>query len=177
MAESIAFCWPTGKTVKLEIVRDADSFSLDWADNTFKNAGWTTRQQALSEGAGTLIGRYTTSATPTAWTDGSYDFVVTETTIATGAVAVETVDVQAGRFIAGAGIAQAAWTFDVTSVDENSFAGLRAATKLMNLFRRFFGKVTQTGTQQKIFKNDGSTVLATLPVSNVSGTQTLGPGA
>jgi hypothetical protein len=177
-AEPIAFGYVTAKTVKLEIIRVADDFSLDWNDGVFKNSGWTTKQKTLAEGTGTRLGRYTDAGPdPAAWSDGTYDFIVTETTIANAVLSLSSIGVQAGRFIAGAGIPRSVWTFDVTGVDENNYAGARAATKIMNLFRRFLVKVTQTATQQKIYKNDGSTVLATLPVSNDGTTQVVGPGA
>jgi hypothetical protein len=45
----------TGLTdLKLRIRRDSDGFFLDWADDTFKSAGWSTRDVVLSEINATL---------------------------------------------------------------------------------------------------------------------------
>jgi len=179
--ETIAVGYATGKTVKAKIIRQSDVFVYDWNDGTFKNSGWTTPLQTLAED-GATTGRYTTTVDPSTWTDGVYDVVLTETTITTAPIGLRSADVVAGGFAAtGKGISRAVWYEDLTGPDQNSLGGNRAATKLLNLLRRFAlhlgGKTTQTSTQQRVYKNDGVTVLSTAPVSDDGTTQILGPGA
>jgi hypothetical protein len=45
---------------------------------------------------------------------------------------------------------------------------------MMFLFARFGNKVTQTTTQQKVYKSDDVTVIATMTCSEAAGTQTKG---
>lgn len=42
-------------TVVVAIQRTSDEFWLDWHDMTFKNAGWVTRQQVMSEVSAALV--------------------------------------------------------------------------------------------------------------------------
>lgn len=93
---------------------------------------------------------------------------------------------------AGAGLSavpwNAAWDAEVQSeVDDALGAAITEPTAisdtksvkffLWSIFSRFFHKNTQTATEQKTFKADGSTALATRTVSDDSTTQTLGAGS
>jgi hypothetical protein len=182
--ETIVVGYITAKTIKAEIIRAADGYRYDWFDATFKASGWTTRQQALAED-GVTTGLYTLDVDAATWTAGSYHVVLTDTLIVNSPLRLKTIDVVAGRWSeGGASLARAVLVTDITALDENSLAGTRLATTLLNLrrFVAFFSgaKVTAPANGNgdiKIYKNDGVAVLATIPITNDGTTQTLGPAA
>jgi len=63
---------------------------------------------------------------------------------------------------------------DATVSEPTNLTTKNVKTILYSLFARFFLKNTQTGSEQKTFKVDGSTALATRTVSDDGSTQTLG---
>jgi len=61
----------------LKILRVADGYLLDWSDLTFKAAGWGSLTTPLIEAdAANLPGLYKKGVTVTAWTNGSYHFLL-----------------------------------------------------------------------------------------------------
>jgi hypothetical protein len=98
MAENVVADYLTGKAVRLKVIRLADLFVLDWADGIFKSAGWTTPLKTVPENADT-VGLYLTTADVSAWADGDYVFVLTDTLITTRPIAERTVRVVAGLVV------------------------------------------------------------------------------
>lgn len=127
----------TGQIVRYEIVRRADNFRLDWNDGTYKESGWTIRQQPATED-GLTLGWYRAAADPALWDDGEYLLFVDDAAVLTGPIQGRGFSVVAGAFaVYGAGLARAAWCQDVHALDEKTLTGVRAATWLGRLLRRF----------------------------------------
>lgn len=98
MAENVITTYLTAKTLKLEAIRLADLFRVDWADNVFKSSGWTTKLKTVPENADT-VGLYLTTADVSTWDDGDYIFSLTDTLITTRPVTERTVRVAAGLVV------------------------------------------------------------------------------
>lgn len=169
--------WVTARTVRLEIRRDSDGQYLDHDDLTFKAAGWVTRQLAMSE-VGTAPGilyRATVNLGEAAFVDGTlYQAIITDAAVTTRALAGRHFTVKGGRLVVDDGVAAAVWREPITDHDQETLAGTRAATRLMNVVRRFFNKVTQSATTQTVYKSDAATALATATVSDDGTVQTKG---
>lgn len=62
-----------GSTTLVKVRRCADGYFLDWNDNTFKNAAWTTIAAAANEISATnMPGYYNRKPVTAAWSDGWY---------------------------------------------------------------------------------------------------------
>lgn len=107
-AEAITIGYLTGKTVKVAVRRDSDGAWLDFSDGTFKAAGWTTGQQAMTEvttGMPTgTVGHYRTTVDPAAWTAGDYQLEVYDAAIATQPIGAAAIQVHGGTITADRGI-------------------------------------------------------------------------
>lgn len=95
MSRGLVAAYLTGKTLRAGIIRDADGLRLDWNDNAFKSAGWTTRLQNLTED-GTDLGRYTIVPTSAPWDDGLYEGDLFDTTITTQPIGIIQFNVRLG---------------------------------------------------------------------------------
>lgn len=54
------------------------------------------------------------------------------------------------------------WSHDLSTTDEDVITGRKGASVLMALFKRFYYKVTQSGTQQIVYKADNVTAFGTM---------------
>jgi hypothetical protein len=185
-AETLVWKYTAAGTSKVEVIRQADAFRLDWNDLVFKAAGWTTRQQAGAEDAVTP-GRFTLSLDPATWAAGKYDLVVTDPAITTPLL-IYTVDVLDGQFVdVGVSVARGTWHYNLTTVDEDLLldedgggtGAFRAGTAFMNLWRREFGRIVVDTAAQTltIYAKNDSTILAILPFTSEGDVQTTGPAA
>ena len=59
-------------------------------------------------------------------------------------------------------VAASVWGYDLSTTDEDAIAGRKGASVLMAVFKRFYHKVTQSGTQQIVYKADNSTAFGTM---------------
>lgn len=54
------------------------------------------------------------------------------------------------------------WSHDLSATDEDVITGRKGASVLMAIFKRFYYKVTQSGTQQIVYKADNTTAFGTM---------------
>ena len=177
-SEYLDVVYTTGKTARAEIVRRTDNYRYDWDDATFKASGWTTRRQTMTEDT-TTLGWYRESVDPAAWDDGEYLLITDDSALATGPIALTGFSVVTGQFArVGAGLARAFWVQDVNTLDQKTLAGVRAATWLGRLLRRFAlianAKFTRpvSGTGSQTLYDD-TTLIATITETDNGTTSTI----
>ena len=95
----------TGRTLRVEAIRLFDGLRYDWADETFKASGWTTRLQAMTED-GTTPGYYTLTfdvSDEAQWPRSSqYRFLLTDDAIADTVLAVQEFSIDGDDLVAPA---------------------------------------------------------------------------
>ena len=176
--EILDVAYTTAKTVRFEIIRRADNARYDWTDAAFKTEGWTIRQKPATED-GLTLGWYRGEVDPSLWEDGEYLLIVDDAAVATGPIRLTGFSVVAGRFaLLGAGLARAVWCQDVAELDQATLVGVRAATWLGRLLRRF-ALVTDakyTVPSDDVGSDvlyDAAEVIATLTHANDATTETI----
>lgn len=132
----------TGSTnLRVDIRRDSDGHFLDFADETFKSSGWSTRQATLAEVSSSLApGAYRTTVNTTGWA-GDYILTVREvsTSLAANLPAGDTVrvgGVHVGTLEAGAVTA--------ASIASNAITSAKIATDAIGGAQIAAGAITSS---------------------------------
>lgn len=172
MALKIRTAYTTGSSLKYSVERMSDATYFDFSDSTFKSSP-TTLLASLTEGSGSLVGRYsaTISSTPTGqWSDGDYTLSIHDASASNAVLAVGAFVMRDGSdatFLAPK-VADI-WTTTLTESYAADGATASGAQLLYACFARLFNW-TLSGTTFSAKKLDKSTTALTSIADSVDDT-------
>jgi hypothetical protein len=155
----------TGKTdILISIRRISDGYWYDFDDDTFKNSGWTDRQEAMTEtdstnDQGVYHYDFDTSAITNAATDDTYEIRVDQSPGTDAANVPMTGEIKVGAFIDDLDSPVSEVVNDILDavIDTHGAGNITVKNALQVICAMLPGLTTGGGTATEVFKNPSGT--------------------